>query len=201
MGRSAVSPNRRLVASHGGLMDRSHASFSVCRAENLLICLVFFEPSPSKLAPVRHTCCLGFARAVLHGPRQACRVLRMGVNQPAQGANTPRREADGPLAAKPSELPGHYFHHRGNYSGSEPGKHDREPPVGCLYRNGLFSGSRTRGAKNRPLYFSGVQKTTRTLGCCRISLAMTFGFDGADGQCNADAQLKYETPAQPLRFV
>jgi hypothetical protein len=27
--------------------------FSVCRAKNLVICLVFLEPRPSKLAPVR----------------------------------------------------------------------------------------------------------------------------------------------------
>jgi len=28
--------------------------FSVCRAKNLLICLVFLQPHPSKLAPVRY---------------------------------------------------------------------------------------------------------------------------------------------------
>jgi hypothetical protein len=32
----------------------SQASFSVCRAKNLLFCLIFLEPRPSKLAPVRY---------------------------------------------------------------------------------------------------------------------------------------------------
>jgi hypothetical protein len=39
----------------------AHASFSVCRAENLLIGFVFLEPRPSTLAPVRYNKrCIGW---------------------------------------------------------------------------------------------------------------------------------------------